>query len=81
MVEIIEKSYVAEFSPFYIWQTESYGKHFYWANLPCAIYRFKPMPCTPAGDLIKEFPTAKEAVSYLKRGEHELQQGGGNVAR
>jgi hypothetical protein len=68
MVEIIEKSYLAEFSPLYVWQTESYGKSFYWANLPCEVHKFRPMPCTPAGDFIKGFATVKEAVAYLRGG-------------
>lgn len=50
---------------YYIWQVESYGKDYYIADLPCEIIKYRPMPATPAGDLLAAVPTARQALDLL----------------
>ena len=50
---------------YYIWQVESYGKEYYIAELPCEIIKYRPMPATPAGDLLAAVPTARLALDLL----------------
>lgn len=37
---------------FYIWQTAAYGETFYYDDKPADVFKFRPMPSTPAGDYI-----------------------------
>ena len=50
---------------FYIWQVETYGETTLDGNLPAEVIRYRPQPCTPAGDVVGTFPTAIQADKFL----------------
>ena len=50
---------------YYVWQTSTYGQEFLDGSAPADIYKMRPMPCTPAGDLQASFGTALEADLML----------------
>lgn len=51
--------------PFYIWQTHMYGTGKIDGNAPAEIFRYRPMPCTPAGDFVGEVPNGKLALGLV----------------
>lgn len=50
---------------YYIWQDSSFGKSHFNADDPCEIWKFRPQPCTPAGDLVGRVATARRAAELL----------------
>lgn len=53
-------------SRYYVWQTDAYGQSFYYADRPCQIFSYRPMPCTPSGDLVADVPTARQALQIVE---------------
>lgn len=51
---------------YYIWQTESYGESFYYADKPCEIYSSRPTPSTPSGDFVGRISTVIRALELLQ---------------
>jgi hypothetical protein len=63
--------------PYYIWQTHMYGTGKVDAESPAEVYRFRPMPCTPAGDCVGVVRTgakAKEFVETFNRDDTTLDE-------
>ncbi len=58
----IPKNTIRVHHAYYIWQTEAYGKDYYISDVETCIYKYHPMPCTPAGDLIEKFHNLEEAL-------------------
>ena len=62
---------------FQIWQTHMYGTGKIDSDEPAEIYNFRPMPCTPAGDLVGKVKTGEEAlrvVAYLNSKNATLEE-------
>lgn len=51
---------------FYIWQTHMYGTGKVDGDAPAEIFRWRPMPCTPAGDFVGEVKTGLDAISMVE---------------
>jgi hypothetical protein len=52
---------------FYIWQTHMYGTSKVDGEAVAEIWRFRSMPCTPAGDFIGEVENGADAIKIVEQ--------------
>jgi hypothetical protein len=53
--------------PFYIWQTHMYGTGKIDETAEAEVWKFRPMPCTPAGDYLGMVKTGARAIEIVER--------------
>lgn len=51
---------------YYIWQVAAYGTGLVFLDLPACVMKYRPMPSTPAGEVVAELATGEEALLYLR---------------